>query len=276
MATVGDVKNFWENNPLFAGESKFPAGSHDFFKEHRKIYFDDFFANSFDEKLFIPKLQPDARVLDLGCGIGFWTIELLIRGGYKNFWACDLTQSAIDLTRKRLAFYGFNANLSIENAESLSFPNDFFDHVNCQGVIHHTPDTEAAIREIARVLTSGGTAHISVYYKNLLVRNWSKISFLGNLLCKLGIGLKGRGRESIVLQTNPDDLVRMYDGTENPVGKCYTRDEIIQMVKPHFNVEKVLKIYFPCRSLPVKLPRFFRKFLSDNLGFLIHLNLRKK
>lgn len=276
MATVEDVKKFWENNPLFTGESHFPAGSHNFFKECREIHFDEYFANSFDEKLFIPKLLHDARVLDLGCGIGFWTIELLMRGGYKNFWACDLTQSAIDLTRKRLAFYGFNANLCIENAENLSFPNDFFDHVNCQGVIHHTPDTEAAIREIARVLKPGGTAYISVYYKNLLVRNWSKISVLGNLLCKLGIGLKGRGRESICLQADPDNIVRTYDGTGNPVGKCYMRAEIINMVKPYFNVEKVFKIYFPCRSLPVKLPRFLRKFLSDNLGFLIHLNLRKK
>ena len=78
---IDDVKNFWENNPLFSGESNFETGSKEFFNEHRKVYLEDVFANNFREELFMPKLNKDAKVLDLGCGVGFWTIEMLQRGG---------------------------------------------------------------------------------------------------------------------------------------------------------------------------------------------------
>ncbi len=78
---INDVKEFWENNPLFSGESKFEVGSKEFFDEHRKVYIEDVFANNFEEIKFIPKLDEEANVLDLGCGIGFWTIEMLNRGG---------------------------------------------------------------------------------------------------------------------------------------------------------------------------------------------------
>lgn len=77
---INDVKEFWENNPLFSGESNFEVGSNEFFEEHRKVYLEDVFANNFEDKKFIPKLDEKAKVLDLGCGVGFWTIEMLKRG----------------------------------------------------------------------------------------------------------------------------------------------------------------------------------------------------
>ena len=79
--TINDVKEFWEKNPLFSGESKYEVGSKEFFDEHRNVYIDDVFAKDFPENLFIPKLNEDAKVLALGCGVGFWTIEMLNRGG---------------------------------------------------------------------------------------------------------------------------------------------------------------------------------------------------
>jgi len=81
--TIADVKDFWENNPLFAGESQHQVGTKEFFDEHRKVYLDDVFAKDFPEELFIPNLENSANILDLGCGVGFWTIEMLNRKGYK-------------------------------------------------------------------------------------------------------------------------------------------------------------------------------------------------
>ena len=90
------------------------------------------------------------RVLDLGCGVGFWTAEFAMRG-LGNLEAADLTENALKITGKRLATYGVKAILAQENAEKLSYEKETFDHVNCQGVIHHTPETSKAISEIARV-----------------------------------------------------------------------------------------------------------------------------
>ena len=180
--SVEDVREFWGNNPLFSGESKFEPGSKEFFEEHTKVYYEDVFAGSFPEKLYIPKLSDGNKVLDLGCGVGFWVIEILKRNPGIEMYAADLTKNALEITRRRLEQFGLNAELDQQNAEHLEYESEFFDHINCQGVIHHTPDTEASIREIARVLKPGGTAYISVYYRNIFIRNWKLLRPVGKLI----------------------------------------------------------------------------------------------
>ena len=70
------------------------------------------------------------------------------------------------------------------NFENLHFENETFDHVNCQGVVHHTPNTQKAINEIFRVLKRGGKASISVYYKNFLLRNYNYLYPVIKILIK--------------------------------------------------------------------------------------------
>src|SRR5262249_20242175 len=45
------------------------------------------------------------------------------------------------------------------------FPDASFDRVSSNGVLHHTPDMPAALREIRRVLRPGGEARVIVYNK---------------------------------------------------------------------------------------------------------------
>jgi len=274
--TIEDVKNFWNTYPLFSQESKFKPATKEFFQEHEKVVLEDYFAGVFKDELFFPaNLSKDARILDLGCGIGFWTIEFLKRG-YKNLYAADLAQSSLEITKKHLEIYNLKADLSIQNAENTTFKNDFFDHVNCQGVIHHTPDTQACIGEIARILKKGGTACISVYYRNIFLKIWPILSIVGPVLCKLGFGLKGIGRESIFLERNPDKIIKLFDGENNPIGKSYTKSTLFNMARPYFSVQKIYLSLFPSRALPFGLPRLLHSFLSKHYGFMIHLNLVKK
>lgn len=277
MTSIDSVRNFWEENPLWTGETEFEEGTLDFFEEHRTVYHNDCFAGSFDLR-FLPiprKNGQNLRILDLGCGIGFWTTEFGMRG-YSNLHAADLTEKALEITSKRLELYGMNAELSLQNAEKTSFDNNFFDHVNCQGVIHHTPDTEATVREIARILREDGTASISVYYRNILLRSWNFLRPLGWVFALFGAKLKGRGRENIFKQGNVDEIVRLYDGLENPIGKSYTRKSFISMLSPYFEIEETYLHFFPARSLPFKIPKFLHRILDKRFGFMIYATLRKK
>jgi ubiquinone/menaquinone biosynthesis C-methylase UbiE len=52
------------------------------------------------------------------------------------------------------------------DAESLPFADESFDRVSSNGVLHHTPDMPAALREIHRVLAPGGEARVIVYNRN--------------------------------------------------------------------------------------------------------------
>lgn len=276
MTRLEEVRAFWESNPLWTGESSFDPGGIPFFEEHRSVYLADCFGGTFDLR-FLPPPRPngqDMRVLDLGCGIGFWVSEFAMRG-LRNLVAADLTEQALVITTKRLEAYGLQAELSRQNAEAMTFQDHAFDHVNCQGVIHHTPDTEATLAEIARVLKPGGTASISVYYRNPILRLWPYLRWLGWPLAKLGAGLKGRGREGIFLESNVDEIVRLYDGAENPIGKSYTRDQFVTMLDKHFEVKETYLHFFPARTLPFRIPAGLHRWLDRRLGFMIYATVRK-
>ena len=277
MADLHSVREFWNSNPLWTGESRYEPGTREFFEEHRTVYINDGFAGEFDPRFLPPATVSGraTRVLDLGCGIGFWTTEFG-RRGLTDLVAADLTPRALELTRKRLDAYGLRAELHEENAERLSFPDGSFDHVNCQGVIHHTPDTAAAVAEIARVLRPGGTATISVYYRNILLKLWPYLTWAGRIFAGRGAGLKGRGRESMLRESNPDEIVRMYDGAENPIGKSYTKKQFEALLRPHFAIEEIYFHFFPARSLPFKLPRALHRWLDTKLPFMIYATLRKR
>lgn len=276
MTHLDEVRTFWENNPLWTGESSFELGSIPFFEEHRAVYLADCFAGAFDLR-FLPlprRNGQDMRVLDLGCGIGFWVSEFAMRG-LNNLVAADLTEQALAITAKRLEAYGVKAELSRQNAEAMTFATNEFDHVNCQGVIHHTPDTEATVAEIARVLKPGGKASISVYYRNPILRLWPVLRWLGWPLAKLGGGLKGRGREGIFLKSDVDEIVRLYDGADNPIGKSYTRDQFVGMLGRHFDVQESYLHFFPARALPFRIPARLHRWLDRNFGFMIYATVSK-
>ena len=277
MTSIDSVKEFWEENPLWSGESEFEAGTLEFFEEHRMVYFEDCIAGSFDPRFLPPtrKAKENVKILDLGCGIGFWATEFALRG-FIDIHAADLTKKALKLTGSRLELYGVEATLSQQNAEKTSFEDDTFDHVNCQGVIHHTPDTQTAVTEIARILKPEGTASMSVYYRNIFLRSWRFIRFVGWLLSLFGAKLRGRGRENIFRLGNVDEIVRLYDGSENPIGKSYTKRSFIEMLSSHFHVDETYLHFFPARSLPFKVPRFLHRFLDKRCGFMIYATLRNK
>lgn len=273
--TIDDVRNFWENNPLWVGESHYEPGSREFFEEHRQVVINDCLAGRFDGRI-LPFSNKHRKVLDLGCGPGFWTVEL-IQHGCKNVVAADLTSQALELTKKRLTIHGLKAQLSQQNAEAMTFPDGEFSHVNCQGVIHHTPNPEACLKEMARVLEKDGTACISVYYRNIFLRTWPIFKYLVRFVTSLTEGgLYGRGREKIFEQSDTAEIVRIYDGADNPIGKSYSKRQFKSIFSPYFNVENIFLHFFPARGLPLKIPQALHLFLDRYFGFVIYATLRKK
>ena len=78
------------------------------------------------------------------------------------------------------------------------------------------------------------------------------------------------------LAENVDEIVRLYDGVENPIGKSYTRQAFVNMLAPYFEICEVSFHFFPARALPFKLPGRIHRFLDRHAGFLIYANVRKR
>jgi SAM-dependent methyltransferase len=264
------VRRFWNANPLFAGELPQVPGEKAFFEEHARIQLREHSGKI--DPIHLCDIKPGREVLDVGCGIGFWVHQFCERGARVS--ACDLSDTAVALTRKRLGLFGLRADVRQGNAEELPYPDASFDHVNCQGVIHHTPHTEACIPEFRRVLRPGGTLCFSVYYKTLVLR-WRPLYRAVSWATRSWLGMRGRGRERIMTAPDPEELVRRYDGAENPIGKAYTRSELRAMLKGYFEILEEKRFGFPRRVFPFPIPDSLHWVLSHGFGLMIILRCRR-
>jgi len=102
------------------------------------------------------RLPGTAHLLELGCGAGFATAALAMRGYRVD--AVDSVPAMINLTNKRLVEIGAAERVRIVRADirHLPMPNDSFDLVFALGVLPWLNDTLAAVREMARVTRPGG------------------------------------------------------------------------------------------------------------------------
>lgn len=119
------------------------------------------------------------RVLEIGAGLGADHQQFAQAGA--DLFGIDLTERAIEHTRRRLATFGLTSQLATGDAENLDFPDEAFDLVYSWGVLHHSPDTPRAIAEVFRVLKRGGAARVMIYHKWSLVglMLWIRYALLG-------------------------------------------------------------------------------------------------
>jgi ubiquinone/menaquinone biosynthesis C-methylase UbiE len=103
-------------------------------------------------------------VLEVGVGMGADHLEWA-KASPRSLTGIDLTPRAIELTRQRIDSYGCASTLRCADAERLPFEDESFDLVYSWGVLHHSPDTARAVREVFRVLRPGGTARVMIYHK---------------------------------------------------------------------------------------------------------------
>jgi ubiquinone/menaquinone biosynthesis C-methylase UbiE len=107
------------------------------------------------------------RVLEVGVGAGTDHLRFARAGAVCT--GIDLSEVSLDTTRRRLGAEGLTSDLRVADAEHLPMPDASFDVVYSWGVIHHTPDTGRAAREIVRVLRPGGRLCVMVYNRHSLV-----------------------------------------------------------------------------------------------------------
>jgi SAM-dependent methyltransferase len=125
------------------------------------------------------------RVLEIGVGAGTDFIQWLRAGA--DAWGVDLSPQSLALTRERIAAEGIalpdaddsddplDRRLQVADAEKLPFADATFDLVYSYGVIHHSPNTAAAVAEIHRVLRPGGEARVMIYH----VPSWTGLLLWG-------------------------------------------------------------------------------------------------
>jgi ubiquinone/menaquinone biosynthesis C-methylase UbiE len=150
-------------------------------------------------------------VLDVGCGQGIDLVEYLRAGARAT--GIDLTPRHVELARQHVEALDLTATVVHGDAEHLPFQDASFDFVASNGVLHHTPDMPAALREIRRVLRPGGEVRIAVYNRRSF-HYWLSQVALGGILQR-GLleegsmeGVLARSVERTSIGARP--LVRVY------------------------------------------------------------------
>lgn len=104
-------------------------------------------------------VEQGQRVLDVGCGPGALTEELVRRVGAENVAAADPSEPFVAAARERNP----GVDVRLAPAEKLPFGDDEFDGALAQLVVHFMQEAVTGLREMARVTKPGGVVAASVW-----------------------------------------------------------------------------------------------------------------
>jgi SAM-dependent methyltransferase len=94
--------------------------------------------------------------MELGCGTGFFLLNLMQGGVIKKGSLTDLSPGMVRVALRNGEQLGLDVDGRVADAERIPYEDDTFDLVVGHAVLHHIPDLPAAFAEVRRILKPGG------------------------------------------------------------------------------------------------------------------------
>jgi ubiquinone/menaquinone biosynthesis C-methylase UbiE len=275
QAVKDAVRKFWGTLPCGVSHSDQKTDSHAFFEETEKHRFEVHldWDRPFMKESINYKQHTGKKMLEVGVGIGVDALEWSRAGNH--VFGVDYNLPSVQITKARFEDAGAQGRFLNSDAENLPFASDSFDLIYSFGVLHHTPGTEKAIREVYRCLKPGGEAIIMLYYK------WSAMT-LGTIILGNGIRQGGLWKTKSIAE-----LISRYtewdsQTAENicPLTKVYSKREAAKMFEQFHDVQMELHYLWPghfgpFRRLMPLLPLSMKRRLHSVFGWNLVIRGKK-
>ena len=250
QAQVADTnQSFWNEFHVDAPEQGFPSveASLHHYDWRNRLY-----------PGYIELMPVDAAhgfvVLDYGCGPGNDVIGFGHYSRPKKIYAADISETAMALAARRAKLHGIDVEfIRIDQVDTrLPLETASVDLIHSSGVLHHTPNPQAILNELRRVLRPEGYCQIMVYHYHSI---WMHLFVAYHKL------VKEAKFQSLSLR---DAFTRTTDTTDTPIAECYTAEAFAELVRP---------CGFACEFLGASMSVFELKQLPSRFDALEDIRL---
>jgi ubiquinone/menaquinone biosynthesis C-methylase UbiE len=157
-------------------------------------------------------------VLDYGCGPGNDVVGFLIHTNARKVLGMDVSRRALELARRRIALHRTERDrvelIQLHDSDPrVPLADDSVDYLQCQGVLQHTSDPLAILKELHRVLKPGREARVMVYNRESV---WFHLH-----TAYVVMQLEGTHRDLDV----EDAFQLTTDGPECPIARCWRSED---------------------------------------------------
>ena len=159
---------------------------------------------------------PYGKALELGCGTGFFLLNLKQAGVLGEGHVTDISPKMVEVAVRNGKELGFEIEGRVADAETLPYPDDTFDLVVGHAVLHHIPDVDQAMAEVLRVLRPGGRfvfAGEPTEYGDVVARALSRLTWWATTKVTHLPGLAGwsRSKEELAASSEAAHLEAVVD-----------------------------------------------------------------
>ena len=292
-----DIHDFWNTEACGTHFVKGALNEAEFYARFR----DERYRSEWHIPLLVPFADAKGKdVLEIGIGNGADAAMFALSGG--TYTGVDLTEAAIDATRRHFEVLGLPGTFKIGNAEALAFSDASFDIVYSHGVLHHTRNIRTALAELHRVLRPGGQAIVMLYHKrsfNYYVRimGFMRARVLLTILSHMRSFRPDRGRNPQAplhgVRGNQDRRVwdihyenflregwgylrpsrfvhHATDGPECPVANAFTKNDVRELFAGFENI-RLEVAHLPFRRYWGRFPLSIEKSLSRHWGWYLFI-----
>lgn len=259
------VDSYWGEHTVNPKRFKSPYQSLNNLKWRFKVY------PLFRELMELYGEHDKEVIVDYGCGPGNDLVGFAVYTNAEKVIGIDVSEKALNFAKQRLELHRVSPerieliNIS-DSGSSIPLEDNSIDYVYCEGVLQHTSNPDAIIKEFFRILKPSSQACVMVYnYESVWLHLYTAY------------------QRMVLENTFPgSDLLDAFskntDGVACPLSRCYKPLEFINVCSAHgFRAEylggylsdielKTLKKYRTRSLQDERLPEEHKSFIK-NLSF---------